>query len=113
MSPSKARASEVERTPTTNHIVLFRSPVSKVVTSGASEAQFPGRRITMGAPKSPDNVTNTFFNAEHLLPKDLRFELGGAKLASCTGRHLNLLQPCLQGGNINAKDRHGTKMYEQ
>jgi len=26
MSPSKARANEVERTPTTNAIVLFRSP---------------------------------------------------------------------------------------
>jgi len=26
MSPSKAQANEVERTPTTNDIVLFRSP---------------------------------------------------------------------------------------
>jgi len=28
MSPSKARANEVERTPTTNEIVLFRSPAT-------------------------------------------------------------------------------------
>jgi len=28
MSPSKARAHEVERMPTTNNIVLFRSPVT-------------------------------------------------------------------------------------
>jgi len=40
-----------------------------------------------GAPKSPDNVTSTFFNGVHLLPKD-RFEHGGAKFASCPGPHL-------------------------
>jgi len=28
MSPSKARANEVERTPTKNDIALFRSPVT-------------------------------------------------------------------------------------
>ena len=37
------------------------------------------------APKSPNNVTSTFFNTVHSLPKDLRFEHGGAKLASCPG----------------------------
>jgi len=47
-----------------------------------------GREITAGAPKSPNNVTGTFFNAVHFLPKDLSFEHGGAKLASCPGRHL-------------------------
>jgi len=39
--------------------------------------------MTAGAPKCPNNVTSTFFNTVHLLPKDLRFEYGGAKLASC------------------------------
>jgi len=29
----------------------------------------------------------------NLLPIDLRFEHGGAKLASCPGRHLNSLRP--------------------
>jgi len=29
-----------------------------------------------GVPKSPNNVASTFFNAVHLLPKDLRFEHG-------------------------------------
>ena len=58
-------------------------------------AQFPGRRITMGAPnhcggrrrapKSPDNVTCTFFNAVHLLPKDLRFERGAPNLLLALG----------------------------
>jgi len=31
-------------------------------------------------PKSPNNVTSTFFSAVHLLPKDFRFEPRGAKL---------------------------------
>ena len=35
-----------------------------------------------------NDVTTTFFNTVHLLPKDLRFEHGGAKLGSCPGRHL-------------------------
>ena len=55
--------------------------------------QFPGRWITAGAPKSLNNVTSTFFNTVHLLPKDLRFEHGGAKLASFPGRHLTLIRP--------------------
>jgi len=38
-------------------------------------------------------ITNTFFNTANLLPKDLRFEHGGAKLASCPGRHLTSLRP--------------------
>jgi len=47
-----------------------------------------------GAPKRPDIVASTFFNTVDLLPKDLRFEHGGAKLASCPGRHLTSLRPC-------------------
>jgi len=61
---------------------------------GAMEAQLPGaeslwgRWNTAGAPKNPNNVTRTFFNTVHLLPEDLRFENGGAKLEFCPGRHL-------------------------
>jgi len=33
----------------------------------------------------------------HLLPKDLKFEHGGAKLSSCPGRHLTSLRPWLCG----------------
>ena len=51
------------------------------------------------APKSPSNVTSTFFNTVHLLPKDLGFEHGGAKVASCYGPHLNSLRPCPR--NVN------------
>jgi len=47
----------------------------------------------VGAPKSPNNVTSTFFNRVHLLPKDIKFEHGSAKLASCPGRHLASLRP--------------------
>ena len=43
------------------------------------------RRMTAGAPKSPNNATSTFFNAVHLLPKDLKFEHGGAKLLLTPG----------------------------
>jgi len=58
----------------------------------ARGAQFPGRRIAMGAPKSPNNVTSTLFSTVDLLPNDLTFEHGGAKLASCPGRHLTSLR---------------------
>jgi len=51
-----------------------------------------GRRMIAGTPKNPNSVTRTFFNAVHLLPKDLRFEYGGAKLAFCPGRHLTSLR---------------------
>jgi len=59
------------------------------------------RRITAGdgkcllrEPKSPNNVTSAFFNTVNFLPNDLRFEHGGAKLASCPGRRLTSLRPC-------------------
>jgi len=46
-----------------------------------------------GAPKNLNNVTRTFFHTVHLLPEDLRFENGSAKLASCPGYHLTSLRP--------------------
>jgi len=55
---------------------------------------YGGRRITAGTPKSPKNVTSTFFNTINLLSKELRFEHRGAKLASCPGDHLTSLRPC-------------------
>jgi len=68
---------------------------------GSKGAQFPGSnhyggdKSLQGTPKTPNNATNTFFNTVHLLPKDLGFENGGAKLAACLGRHLISLRPCL------------------
>ena len=52
-----------------------------------------GTEWLWGAPKSPYNVTSTFFNTVHLLLKDLRFEHGVVKVASCPGRHLSSLCP--------------------
>jgi len=34
------------------------------------------------------------FSTVHSLPKDLKFEHGGAKLVSCPRRYLTLLRPC-------------------
>ena len=62
--------------------------------SRGERGTIPGRRITLEVPKSPNNVTSTFFNTVHLLPKYLRFEHGGGKLASCPGPHLTALRPC-------------------
>ena len=39
-------------------------------------------------------VISTLFNTLHLLRKYSRFEYGGAKLASCPGRHLTSLRTC-------------------
>jgi len=50
--------------------------------------------MTAGAPKSSNNVTSTFFNTVHLLPKDFKFEHGGIKLASCPERCLTSLRLC-------------------
>jgi len=41
--------------------VVMRLPPSQG-RGGAMEAQFPGRRIIMGAQKSPNNFTNTLFS---------------------------------------------------
>jgi len=69
--------------------VNYQDPdVVRRVTRGAKRAQFPGRRITMGGRKSPNNVASTFFNTLYWFPKDIRSEHGDAKLASCPGRHL-------------------------
>jgi len=40
------------------------------------------------------NIRSTFCSTVNLLPKELRFEHGGAKLASCPGFHPTLLRPC-------------------
>jgi len=40
-------------------------------------------------------ATSSFFNTVHSLPKDLRFEHGGARLVSCPEPHLTLVRPWL------------------
>jgi len=49
-----------------------------------------------GMPKSPKNVISSFFKRIHLLPKGLRFEPEGIKLASYPRRHLSSSCPCLR-----------------
>jgi len=39
-------------------------------------------------------MSQVLFATADLLPKDLRFEHGGAKLATCPGRHQTALRPC-------------------
>ena len=60
---------------------------------GQEGCNSPGTESLLWAQKSPNNVESTFFDTVYLLPKDLRFENGGAKLASCSGCHLTLLRP--------------------
>jgi len=50
-----------------------------------------------GGAENLNRITSAFFNTVYLLPKDLRFEHGGAKLASCPGRHLTSLRLCCTG----------------
>jgi len=63
-------------------------------------------RNDCGGAEKVHNITSTFFNTVHLLCKNLRFEHGGAKLASCPGSHLTLSRSCLceQHSATNALD---------
>jgi len=70
-----------------------RNDGGKVSTIPLAPNQYGGAESLHGAPKRPNNATSTFFNILHLLPKYLRFEHRGAKLAYCPGRHLTLLRP--------------------
>jgi len=54
----------------------------------------------MGASKSPNSVTSTFFNTVNLLPKKLRFKYGDAKLASCPGRYRTKLRPLYLSSSV-------------
>jgi len=65
-------------------------------------SHYGGAKRLQGAPKSPNNVTSAFFNTVNVLPKDLIFERGGAKLASCPGRH-NLVTPLIACGCEDVK----------
>jgi len=68
---------------------------------GDKGGKYPGHLKTTGASKSPNIIVSTFFirPTVHLLPKDLRFKDGGAKLVSCPRRHLPSLRLCLREGD--------------
>jgi len=60
---------------------------------------FP-HRITIGAPnhcggrRKVPRMSQVLSSTAHLLPKDLKFEHGGAKLVSCLRRNVTSLRPC-------------------
>ena len=62
------------------------------VTRGEREHNSSAESLR-GAKKS-QQCDKHFFKTVHLLPKDLRFEHGGAKLVSCPGRHLTTARSC-------------------
>jgi len=64
--------------------VATRGPMSE---RGARGAQFPGRR------KVPTMLPRTFFNTVHLLPTDLWFQHGDAKLDFLSQGPSNLVTP--------------------
>jgi len=66
--------------------------LSGAVHYGGAES-LGGAELLREAPKSPNNVTSTFFNTVNLLSKELRFDHVGAKLVFCPGRHLTSLHP--------------------
>jgi len=63
------------------------------VTRGERGHNPPGAESMLGT-KKLQHCHKHFFKTVHLLPKDLRFEHGGAKLVSCPRRHLTTLHPC-------------------
>ena len=69
-----------------------RNEGGKGSTIPRAPSHWGGRRLTAGGAKK-SQLTSTFFNTVHLLPKDLRFKYGGTKLASFPGRQLNSLRP--------------------
>jgi len=52
-----------------------------------------GRQMSPRGAENLNNFTSTFFNTINVLPKNLRFEHGGAKLASCPGPRLTSYAP--------------------
>jgi len=80
---------------------------------GDKGGKYPGHRKTTGASKSPNIIVSTFFirPTVHLLPKDLRFKDGGAKLVSCPRRHLPSLRLCLREGDSKRYIIPGPSMH--
>jgi len=65
-----------------------------------------GAKCLLGAPKSPNNVASTFYNTVTFPPKNLRFEHGGTKLASCPRHHLASLRPFPTSVHICPTNQH-------
>jgi len=70
----------------------------------ARGATFPGRRITMRGPnycggrRKVPTMSQVLSSIQYIyFRKTSGSNMGGAKLASCPGRHLTLLHPCIAG----------------
>jgi len=71
------------------------TPESRTALQGRNEggkgAQFPGRRITMGAPKIP-TVSHALSSMQYICFRKTSGSNAGAKVASCPVRHLTSLR---------------------
>jgi len=56
--------------------------------------------LLCGGCRKVPTVSQVLPSIQYLLPKDLRFEHGGAKLVSCPGRNLTSVRPCLLHNNL-------------
>jgi len=72
---------------------IYRKRCCRGVTRGKQKGHNALGSKALGPLKSPNNVISTFFITAHLFLKDLRFEYGGAKLVSWSGRHLTSARP--------------------
>jgi len=61
------------------------SGVVRGVTRESRRTQFLRRLITIRAQKNPNNITSTFFNTVHWLPKEIRCEQGAPNLLLAPG----------------------------
>jgi len=70
------------------------------VTREGKGTQFPGHYGGAESMRGRRKISTMshVLPSVHLLPKDLRFDHGGAKLASCPGLHLTSLRPCTHEG---------------
>jgi len=74
--------------------------IARGVTRGERGAQFPGRRITMGAPNHCEGrrkvlaMSQVFSSIQYICSRRTSgSNMWGAKLASCPGRHPTSLHP--------------------
>ena len=91
------------RTLRDSELSSLTSVPARGVTRGERGHNSPGveslcrRRITAGGAewlrRKSQKCHKYFFNTVNLIPKEVRFEFGSAKLASWPGRHLTLLRP--------------------
>ena len=70
-----------------------------VTRGGGKRGASPRAPNGCGGRQKVPATSQVFFNTVNLLPKDLSFEHGGTKLASCPGRHLTSLRPWLWSGS--------------